>query len=988
MTLELSELTLYSTAYFSLLFTAAWLADRGWISHRITFHPFTYTLTLGVCASAWAFYGAVGMAYQDGLVFLTLYLGISVVFLLAPWLLSPILRITRDHQLRSLADLFAFRFCSPTVGVCTTLIMLLAMLPLASMQIQAVADSLHILTREGKPEQLAAGFCIIITLFTIAFGTRRISSRKENNGLVFAIALDSFVKLVAILAFSGTILSEVFGSLPELKNWLRDNHTTSNLLQITFDGDLWATMLLVSFAAATVMPGMFHMTFTERQNNRDLNRARWGLPVYLLLMSLPVPLILWGALKLTVSTTPEYFALGIGLKLGSPLMILLVYTAAISAAGGVIIVTIIALSGMVMNHLILPVYQPPKGVNIYRWLNGSKRVLIAFMMLVAYGFYRMLEAELDLTTVVIVSFIGGLQFLPGLLATIYWPRANHYGFLAGLGVGSLIWFVTLLIPLVRVDDVINITGLSFTLQGTDWHGFALASFIVNSLVLVIVSLTTEGTAEEKNAARICSARSFGHSARHPLQAASSLEFQKKLSPQLGQAAQNEVFLALRDLDMSPDENRPYALRRLREQIEANLSSLMGPSVSKNIINRCLICNDDYAKNSAKFTDINHIENQIDECRYHFTGLAAELDTLRRYHRQILQSLPMAACSFGEDGEILMWNQAMTMLTGISDSISVGGRVDCLSSPWQELLTEFLKDYALPGEQKHLSLNGQPRVLNLQKSFLEAVGNTVIVIEDQTEFWLMEQKLMHSERLASIGQLAAGVAHEIGNPVTGIDCLAQELRSLSDNEEIQEVAEEILAQTQRIARILRSLINFAHKDQPTLEKTTKAVNLYDCADEAIGLMVLGKTGRNIRFINNCDPHHLIIGDGQKIIQILINLLGNAQDASLNEAEIYVSTNYRDHTVILEVTDQGCGIPEEHQNKIFEPFFTTKGVGKGTGLGMALVYSIVEEHFGTISVRSPVNTEERTGTTISISLPEFRTISDTDTNVSPIQSVPHN
>ena len=973
MTLELSELALYGIAYLSLLFGAAWLTDQGLIPRRITSHPLVYTLSLGVYTSAWAFYGAVGMAHQYGFVFLAYYLGISGAFLLAPVLLSPILRVTRDYQLGSLADLFAFRFRSSAAGALTTSMMLLAMLPLVAMQIQAVADSIHILVREGSPEQLAFGFCIIITLFTMAFGTRRISSREKHHGLVFAIALESVVKAVVMLVLGGVILFQVFGGPQELQGWLLENREALNSLRISLDDGPWRTMLLIFFAAAIVMPDMFHMTFTENQNTRGLNSASWGLPLYLLIMSLPVPLILWGGLLLSSPTTPEYFALGIGLELQSPLTTLMVYIGAISASSGVIIVTTLALSAMVVNHLILPVYQPPTSISIYRWLSWTKRALIAAMILASYGFYRMLEAELDLATIAIVSFVACLQFLPGVLSTIYWPHANRRGFLAGLIAGSTVWFVTMLVPLVLVDDVFSIMGWAIELQEANWHNSALISLSINILVLVIVSLSSESSPEEKNAADACSIQMLGRPSRQSLQASSPREFQERLSRPLGTyTAQREVFQALTDLNMPLDEKRPYALRRLRDRIEANLSGLMGPSVSRDIINRYL----PYTHDNAGIADINYVESQVEEYQFRLTGLAAELDTLRRYHRQTLQNLPMAICSLGVDGEIMMWNHAMTNITGISSASTVGSRLNSLPEPWRELLLEFTQYNQESRDRRQVHIDGQPRTLNLHKAHLGSSDGTVIMIEDQTDSYLLEQKLMHSERLASIGQLAAGVAHEIGNPVTGVDCLAQELRSFTTDDDTREIAEQILEQTKRIGKILHSLINFAHKGQANDEQYVEAVSLSRCTSEASGLLELNKRNRGIRFINNCDADDMVIGDSQKITQVLINLLSNARDASPDNSVVTINTRTSEHTITLEVTDQGCGIPKENQKRLFEPFFTTKEAGKGTGLGMALVYSIVEEHFGTISVQSPVNAEKATGTRIVISLPRHVAELDTD------------
>src|SRR5690606_27227312 len=179
-------------------------------------------------------------------------------------------------------------------------------------------------------------------------------------------------------------------------------------------------------------------------------------------------------------------------------------------------------------------------------------------------------------------------------------------------------------------------------------------------------------------------------------------------------------------------------------------------------------------------DIHFIENRLEEYHSRLTGLAAELDALRRYHRQTLQDLPMGVCSLAKDQEVLMWNRALEELTGIAALQVVGSRLTTIDEPWRSLLTEFIQQ---PDEHLHkqrLSLDGDTRWLNLHKAAIDeplAPGNSglVLLIEDLTETQVLEDRLVHSERLASIGRLAAGVAHEIGNPITGIACLAQNLR---------------------------------------------------------------------------------------------------------------------------------------------------------------------------------------------------------------------
>ena len=971
---DLSQLILISAAYLLLLFGVAWTSEKGLIPRWVIRHPLTYTLSLGVYASAWAFYGTVGLAYQYGFGFLASYLGVTGAFLLAPVLLYPILRVTRTYQLSSLADLFAFRFRSTWAGVLTTLFMLVGLLPLLALQIQAVADSIGILTREPLQDRFALGFCALITLFTILFGARHIATREKHEGLVFAIAFESVVKLIALGGIGLYALYGVFGGPAELEQWLLQNQQALATLHTPLQEGPWRTLLLVFFASAIVMPHMYHMTFTENLNPRAIVSASWGLPLLLLLMSLSVPLILWASLKIGATTNPEYFTLGLGLAVGDRSLALLAYVGGLSASSGLIIVSTLALSGMALNHLVLPVYQPPAEGNIYRWLKWTRRGLILAIIAAAYGFYLLLGAEQDLANLGIVAFVATLQFLPGVLSVLYWPTANRRGFIAGLLTGIAAWTVSMLLPLVSNLQGVHLPLLDivYVLDENSWHLAAVGSLAANVLVFTLVSLFSEASDEEKSAAEACTVDNVRRPQRRELVAGSPQEFAAELAKPLGAVtAQKEVERALRDLHLPFDERRPYALRRLRDRIEANLSGLMGPSVAQDMVETFL----PYKAGSEAYVseDIHFIESRLEDYQSRLTGLAAELDALRRFHRQTLQELPMGVCSLAKDQEVLMWNRAMEELTGISAQQVVGSRLLSLEHPWRALLQDFIAQDEEHLHKQHLQLDGEVRWLNLHKAAIDeplAPGNSglVLLVEDVTETRVLEDQLVHSERLASIGRLAAGVAHEIGNPVTGIACLAQNLREEREgDEELGEISNQILDQTKRISRIVQSLMNFAHAGQQ--QRAEYPVSLAEVAQDAIGLLSLNRHGTEVQFYNLCDPEHLAKGDPQRLAQVLINLLSNARDASPAGGAIRVRSEAEEQSVVLIVEDEGTGIPQAIMDRLFEPFFTTKDPGKGTGLGLALVYSIVEEHYGQITIDSPADPEQQRGTRFRVTLPRY-------------------
>jgi PAS domain S-box-containing protein len=335
-----------------------------------------------------------------------------------------------------------------------------------------------------------------------------------------------------------------------------------------------------------------------------------------------------------------------------------------------------------------------------------------------------------------------------------------------------------------------------------------------------------------------------------------------------------------------------------------------------------------------------------------------MDQLRRYHRQVLQDLPLGVCSLGPELNVISWNSAMREISGLPPEQVMGQPVSDLPAPWSGLLSGFLATDEHQLRKVKLQLNHEPRVLNLHKAAIDdpaglhtgASGGSVILVEDLSELHTLEAELTHSERLASIGRLAAGVAHEVGNPVTGIACLAQELlQESTDPAFLQDGLEQILEQTRRISNIVQSLVNFSHGGAVS-DYQPAAVNICDCIEEALRLVRLSHAGKQLEYRIDCSDTPCITGDRQRMIQVFVNLLSNACDASLPGNSIEIRVREQGRAAHIEVADHGHGIPEEYHEKVFEPFFTTKEPGEGTGLGLPLVYSIIQEHSGSISLSS--------------------------------------
>lgn len=228
----------------------------------------------------------------------------------------------------------------------------------------------------------------------------------------------------------------------------------------------------------------------------------------------------------------------------------------------------------------------------------------------------------------------------------------------------------------------------------------------------------------------------------------------------------------------------------------------------------------------------------------------------------------------------------------------------------------------------------------------------------------EEQLAQSEKLASIGRLAAGVAHEINNPLTSIMLYGSMMQEqLGQDHPLAENLRYIMEDTGRCTEIVKNLLAYSRQANPS-----RAVfYLNNLVTESLGLIRDQKLFMNVEIIKNFDEHQILVfADKNQLCQVIINLLLNAFDAMEGSGTLTITT-YRDqdnHRAFLEISDTGCGIPAENISKVFDPFFTTKALGKGTGLGLSMAYGIMQENEGNISIKS----SGPEGTTILLELPE--------------------
>jgi PAS domain S-box-containing protein len=334
--------------------------------------------------------------------------------------------------------------------------------------------------------------------------------------------------------------------------------------------------------------------------------------------------------------------------------------------------------------------------------------------------------------------------------------------------------------------------------------------------------------------------------------------------------------------------------------------------------------------------------------------AQELERLKDYSENIIESLTVGVAVLDQKGKIIGWNRVL------EDSFSKK-KEEILEKNLEEVLGE--KNFSAlfpPDTQQEFRLlseitlelpSGEAKIFDIAKTPLldnnmKPYG-TVIAFEDVTEKFSLQQQLLTSEKLASIGLLSAGVAHEINTPLTGISSYVQILQKKLSNSRHSQILDKIEAQTERVGRIIKNLLHFARNPA---ESSFYYVDLKESLQGIISLIDYKLKNLNITLELNLSPIQAVWAQGERLQQVYINIILNAIDAMPNGGTLKIDLSRIGNQAVVKIKDTGTGMKSQHLPHIFDPFFTTKGIGKGTGLGLSISYAIIKEHEGYVTVDS--------------------------------------
>ncbi|MCE8513055.1 sodium:solute symporter [Ruegeria pomeroyi] len=454
---SLNVLVAVCMTYVILLFGVAFAADRLSSTGRTTWlrSPLVYTLSLSIYCTAWTFYGAVGYAARSGLEFVTIYLGPTLVMIGWWWGLRKLVRVGRSQRVTSIADLISSRYGkSNTLAVCVTLLAVIGVTPYIALQLQSITLSFDIFAEAdpvSRPGEGSSAFWVAggLAVFAILFGTRNLDANERHHGVVTAVAIEAVVKLVALLAVGIFVVWGIAGGLGDTLS--RIDASEIGVWQV--DHGRWATITFLAAAAFVCLPRMFQVMVVENDDERHLRTAAWAFPLYLMLMSLfVVPIAVVGLEIMPKGANPDMFVLTIPLAQGQETLAMLSFLGGFSSATSMVIVAAMALSTMVSNHIVMPIWLNAQGSgasvsgDVRSVVLYARRVSIAAVLALGYFYYRLSGGGAALASIGLIAFAGIAQILPALVGGLFWRGATRTGALVGLTVGFVLWLYTLLLP--------------------------------------------------------------------------------------------------------------------------------------------------------------------------------------------------------------------------------------------------------------------------------------------------------------------------------------------------------------------------------------------------------------------------------------------------------------------------------------------------------------------------------------------------------------
>ncbi len=502
--------------YLGFLFFIAHSAERRkgqfWMNN-----PYVYSLSLAVYCTAWTYYGSIGVAANSGLEYLAIYIGPVIIIPSWIYINKKIIRISRVNKISSIADFISLRYGnSRSLGALVALLCMVAIIPYIGLQIKAISETFHLMTNTVESSSIfldtATYAVLIIALFSSYYGTRYVDASEKRLGIISAVAVESFLKLVFFIVLGIFVVYGVFNGFDDIYKQaaLLPDFKEKNTFKGLEGSVNWFLLSMLSMTAIFLLPRQFHSAIIENRKEKHINTAIWVFPLYMLLMNIFVFPIAWGGkiLFFGQNVNPEFYSILIPQKFGNIVISAMVFFGGLSACISMIIVSSISLSVMLSNNLMIP----------YGWLdrfkskneNDNTKTIVnirkfgIFLLIIGgFIFYKYIITSSSLFHIGMISFVLIAQLAPSFFGAIFWRRGTYSGAISGIVAGVFICYLNLVLPnyFPQINDSFFFKFFKIPYLGLIPNIF-FWSILVNSALFCIVSVSVVGNYRERNFAEI------------------------------------------------------------------------------------------------------------------------------------------------------------------------------------------------------------------------------------------------------------------------------------------------------------------------------------------------------------------------------------------------------------------------------------------------------------------------------------------------------
>ncbi|MFN3473979.1 MAG: PAS-domain containing protein [Blastomonas sp.] len=977
--MSLPSAALFGLAMIALLFAVAAVVEgraglavrKPWLRHG------AYTLALGVYCSSWTFYGAVGSIVRDGWQYLPIYLAPICLLLGAPRFLRRLAHAVAEEQATTVSDFIAARFGHDGgVARLVTLIALVGTIPYVALQFRSIGSALAFASGEPIANAAMIGAAALLALFAILFGARRYELAGRSEGLVYAIGLESVIKIVALTVVAGVAVMLLVRAEPSAVSGgmalLADNFQPERL-SVDF-----GVIFLISIMAIIALPRQFYMGLVEAQEPGSLDRARFGLAAYLAVMALmALPIALAGASLMQPGAGADLYVLQVPTLAGGGWVLVLALVGGISAAASMVIVDSTALATMVSNDLIFPALLRARQTDASEGALGKRmlqvrRLSILGIVVAALAWALVIPAQNSLASIGLIAFAAMAQFTPHLILATRASGRDALAARVSLSIGFALWLYTLALPPILPEMVAQALAGSL-LDPLRLFGIGNASPLVHG---VAWSLGCNLLAYSVVAARKVQTPPLPWQLRGQ-QKISDLEDLARLTASfVGQERARAEF---------PDAAPGVPITRAAAQRARDLiARVVGASSARALVASAL------AGSQMSLADV--------------TRLLGERGQSLRFSRELL-----AATFEHVDAGISVVDAEMNLVAWNSQYLDIFGYPPGLvrvGTPIADLIryNARLGDFGSEDIEHHVRkrLNhmrrGQPHSFERQRKdgrVIKTVGGPMpgggyvtsftdisdeALVRDELERTLAQLEQRVAERTGELSaanrQLAeatrdktrflAAASHDLLQPLHAARLFTAAL-SRDAEPNTQMLASRVDSAISAADGLIRALLDISRLDAGGVEPSPEPVPLAPFITDLAHSFVPMADAKGLTLRIGALPGDVHTDPGL-LRSILQNFLSNALRYTQGGG-VVIGSRRRGDRVRIDVYDTGIGIAPEQIDSIFTEFTRLGEVeADGLGLGLALAERIARLLGGAISVRSVPGRGSRFSLSLPLSAPQ--------------------